>query len=125
MYVDVHIASKNPPFNFHPRLSALLAEATSTSDSIYLAAALDSAAFIRAHLSNNSNSNNVQQTMSARQNDSCAILDDTTNSFNSGLFVEGLAVLVAITRNGSTQALSVPFQFSPVSNYWGWVAELT
>ncbi|KAJ7117065.1 hypothetical protein C8R44DRAFT_203539 [Mycena epipterygia] len=85
-------------------LSALLAEVTSNSNPIYLTAALESTDFIRAHLYNNNN-NLVQQTMSAQQNDSCATLDATTNSFNSGLFVEGLATLVSLTRNVSTQAL--------------------
>ncbi|KAJ7117069.1 hypothetical protein C8R44DRAFT_879584 [Mycena epipterygia] len=83
-------------------LSTLMAEATSNSNPIYLTAALESAAFIRTHLYNN---NLVQQSMSARQNDSCAILDATTNSYNSDLFVEGLATLVSLTRNVSTQAL--------------------
>ncbi|KAJ7827102.1 hypothetical protein B0H13DRAFT_2374018 [Mycena leptocephala] len=78
--------------------SALLAEAT--SDPIYLDAALDSADFIMAHLFAQ---NLVQSGISAGLKDACA-LDNATNSFNTGLMIEGLAVLYSITNNASTQA---------------------
>ncbi|KAJ7468995.1 hypothetical protein FB451DRAFT_1368658 [Mycena latifolia] len=82
-------------------VSALLAEAT--GDPMYLTAAEQSADFITAHMCTPDPF--VLQTISANQSDSCAILDKTTNSFNTGLFIEGLAVLAAITKNMSRQAL--------------------
>ncbi|KAJ7884522.1 hypothetical protein B0H13DRAFT_2343640 [Mycena leptocephala] len=89
---DPTIAGFASPF------SALLAEAT--SDPIYLDAALDSADFIMAHLFAQ---NLVQSGISAGLKDACA-LDNATNSFNTGLMIEGLAVLYSITNNASTQA---------------------
>jgi uncharacterized protein YyaL (SSP411 family) len=84
------------------RLSALLAEATeATPDPKYLDAAKESAAFIQTQLYNNDSL--VLQSISASQNDSCKVLNDAVNSFNSGLFIEGLAVLVSITQDATTQ----------------------
>ncbi|KAJ7155125.1 hypothetical protein C8R46DRAFT_1196660 [Mycena filopes] len=77
-------------------VSALLAEAT--SDPVYLKAAFDSADFIWGHLSAQ---NLVQTAISA---DACA-LDDEPNSFNTGLMIEGLAVLYSVTQNATTQAM--------------------
>jgi hypothetical protein len=65
-----------------------------------LDAALDSADFIMAHLFAQ---NLVQSGISAGLKDACA-LDNATNSFNTGLMIEGLAVLYSITNNASTQA---------------------
>jgi hypothetical protein len=77
----------------------MLAEAT--SDPIYLNAAYDSVDFIVSHLLA---TNLVLSSISADPGDNCA-LDDATNSFNTGLMIEGLAVLYSITNNASTQAL--------------------
>ncbi|KAJ7879404.1 hypothetical protein B0H13DRAFT_2543625 [Mycena leptocephala] len=83
-------------------LSALLAEATeATPDPKYLDAAKESAAFIQTQLYNGDHL--VFQSISASQNDSCKVLNDAVNSFNSGLFIEGLAVLVSITQDATTQ----------------------
>ncbi|KAJ6596222.1 hypothetical protein DFH09DRAFT_1134430 [Mycena vulgaris] len=78
-------------------LSALLAE--ETSNPMYLNAALDSADFISAHLGGTQNL--VQDGISARRND-CA-RDTTTNSFNTGLLIEGLSAVCSFTKNASTQ----------------------
>ncbi|KAJ7917402.1 hypothetical protein B0H13DRAFT_2322353 [Mycena leptocephala] len=78
--------------------SALLAEATSSP--IYMDAAFDSAEFIIAHLSTQ---NLVQSGITAALKDACA-LDNAPNSSNTGLMIEGLAVLYSITNNASTQA---------------------
>ncbi|KAK7439986.1 hypothetical protein VKT23_017239 [Stygiomarasmius scandens] len=71
-------------------LSAALAEAT--NDQTYAAAAEKSIDFFRTHLYNADNI--VQDSISARQNDSCS-----TNILilpsNAGLFIEGLAILVS------------------------------
>ncbi|KAF7341002.1 Glycoside hydrolase family 76 protein [Mycena sanguinolenta] len=75
-------------------LSALLAEATADTD--YLQAATQSADFIHAHLFNIENL--VLDTISGRANDSCAI-NAVLSSYNSGLMIEGLAVLYSITQN--------------------------
>jgi hypothetical protein len=63
-------------------------------------AAFDSAEFIIAHLSTQ---NLVQSGISAALKDACA-LDNAPNSSNTGLMIEGLAVLYSITNNASTQA---------------------
>ncbi|KAJ6528130.1 hypothetical protein B0H19DRAFT_969317, partial [Mycena capillaripes] len=83
------------------RVSALLAEAT--NNSAYLDAAKKSAAFIQTHLYNANGL--VLEIMSASQNDSCKTIDDSVDSFNSGLFIEGLAVLVSLTSDVPTQTL--------------------
>ncbi|KAK0445650.1 uncharacterized protein EV420DRAFT_1717390 [Desarmillaria tabescens] len=81
-------------------VSALLAEAT--SNQTYLDAAIESANFIQSHLLDPSNI--VVNSISSKSNDSCSV-SPTLFSYNSGIFTEGLAVLVDITRNASTEAL--------------------
>lgn len=81
-------------------LSALLAEAT--PDPMYLQAAEQSTAFIQAHLL--SIENVVQDTISGRANDSCA-LNGGPVPYNSGLMIEALAILASITKNTTTRAL--------------------
>ncbi|KAJ7793246.1 hypothetical protein B0H14DRAFT_2623070 [Mycena olivaceomarginata] len=82
-------------------LSALLAEATSNPS--YLDAATESANFIHSHLYNSNGL--VLQIVSASQDDSCEVLDDSVNTFNSGLFIEGLAVLASQKQDPSTLTL--------------------
>ncbi|KAJ7438812.1 hypothetical protein B0H11DRAFT_2254320 [Mycena galericulata] len=81
-------------------VSALLAEAT--SDPMYLQAATEAADFFHDHLLNARNE--VQDTISARANDSCS---DTSNiePYNSGLMIEGLSILYSITGNATVQEL--------------------
>ncbi|KAF8183256.1 hypothetical protein K438DRAFT_1937574 [Mycena galopus ATCC 62051] len=93
-------------------LSALLSEAT--SDPVYLQAAIDSANFIQSHLTNSNGL--VTQIISASQNDSCKILNDAVNSFNTALFMEGLAVLVSQTQNAATQVLLNELVTNTLSN---------
>ncbi|KAK7053547.1 hypothetical protein R3P38DRAFT_3576479, partial [Favolaschia claudopus] len=81
-------------------LSAVLAEATN-SNPTYLNAAIDSANFIHSHLYNDQGL--VLQAISGNQNDSCKILEPILNSFNSGLFIEALAVLVSQTHDSMMQ----------------------
>ncbi|KAK0188240.1 hypothetical protein F5146DRAFT_1062615 [Armillaria mellea] len=81
-------------------VSALLAEAT--GNKTYLDAALSSATFIHSHLYNVQNV--VQDSISARKNDSCSV-GSGINPYNSGLFIEGLAVLDSISGNATTQTL--------------------
>jgi uncharacterized protein YyaL (SSP411 family) len=73
-----------------------LAEAT--QDDLYLDAAKASADFIRAHLYNVNNI--VQDSISARANDSCAEAASEFSS-DSGVVIEGLAILYSITHNVS------------------------
>ncbi|KAJ7117084.1 hypothetical protein C8R44DRAFT_627361, partial [Mycena epipterygia] len=82
-------------------VSALLAEAQ-PNNPIYLQAAGQSADFIHAHLYNVQNI--VQDSISARANDSCAA-SSLIEPYNSGLMIEGLAILNSITNNASTQSL--------------------
>lgn len=81
-------------------VSALLAEAT--GNKTYLDAAVSSATFIHSHLYNVQNV--VQDSISARKNDSCSV-GSGINPYNSGLFIEGLAVLDSISGNATTQTL--------------------
>ncbi|KAJ7277259.1 hypothetical protein C8J57DRAFT_1504084 [Mycena rebaudengoi] len=81
-------------------LSVLLAEAT--SDPMYLQAASDAADFIDAHLYTSSHL--VQDTISARQNDSCKV-ETYTDPAYSGIFIEGLSILFSITKKASIQLL--------------------
>ncbi|PBK61086.1 hypothetical protein ARMSODRAFT_1025986 [Armillaria solidipes] len=81
-------------------LSALLAEAT--SNQTYLDAAIESANFIQSHLFDPSNI--VLNSVSSKSNESCSV-NSTVFSYNSGIFIEGLAILASITRNTSTEAL--------------------
>ncbi|KAJ7640035.1 hypothetical protein DFH06DRAFT_1334946 [Mycena polygramma] len=92
-------------------LSALMAEAT--SDSIYLDAAFDSADFIAAHMLSG---NLVQSGMSGAASDDCA-LDDVANSFNTGLMIQGLAVLYSVANNASTQAVLNNVIIATLSNH--------
>jgi len=79
-------------------LSALLAEVT--GEDIYLEAAKESADFISNHLLNAQNI--VQDGISVGTNDSCALNQETDQeSYNSGLMIEGLAILYSISRNAS------------------------
>ncbi|KAJ7249634.1 hypothetical protein C8J57DRAFT_1723828, partial [Mycena rebaudengoi] len=79
-------------------LSALLAEAT--SDAVYLQAATQSADFIQAHLINDAKI--VSDTVVAAKDRNCAN-NDLRVSYNSGLAIQGLAVLTSITNNPSTR----------------------
>ncbi|KAJ7241814.1 hypothetical protein C8J57DRAFT_1558584 [Mycena rebaudengoi] len=83
-------------------LSALLAEAT--SNPMYLQAASDAADFMHAHLYTSSHL--VQDTISARQNDSCEV-DTYTDPGYSGLLIEGLSIIFSITKKASIQLLLV------------------
>ncbi|KAJ7117073.1 hypothetical protein C8R44DRAFT_592064, partial [Mycena epipterygia] len=95
-------------------LSALLAEAT--SDPMYLEAAEQSTDFIHAHLFNIQNV--VLDSISGRANDSCA-LASFIEPYNSGLMIEGLAILASITQNASTQALlGTIIEAAMVNNAW-------
>ncbi|KAJ6544309.1 hypothetical protein B0H19DRAFT_999971 [Mycena capillaripes] len=99
------IDSTDPDINglgsgYFATLSALLAEAT--PDSLYLKAAEESTEFIHAHLYNIQNL--VQDTISSRVNDSCAV-GSVIEPYNSGVMIEALAVLASITHNASTQVL--------------------
>ncbi|KAJ7282665.1 hypothetical protein C8J57DRAFT_1710755 [Mycena rebaudengoi] len=81
-------------------LSALLAEAT--LDPVYLQAATESADFIQAHLINDAKI--VSDTFAAAKDRNC-FSDSSRASYNSGLVIEGLAVLTSITNNESTRVL--------------------
>lgn len=81
-------------------VSALLAEAT--GNKTYLDAAINSATFIHSHLYNIQSV--VQDSISARKNDSCSV-GSGINPYNSGLFIEGLAILDSISGNATTQTL--------------------
>ncbi|KAF7296752.1 Glycoside hydrolase family 76 protein [Mycena indigotica] len=78
-------------------LSALLAEAT--ADPLYLSAALQSMTFIHSHLYNVQNV--VQDLISARANDSCALGSAGLQPYNSGFMIEGLAVLYTLSKNAT------------------------
>ncbi|KAF7348868.1 Glycoside hydrolase family 76 protein [Mycena venus] len=105
---DPNIAGFATPYFL--TLSAMLAEAT--SDPIYLNAAYDSVDFIASHLLA---TNLVLSSISANPSDNCA-LDNAANSFNTGLMIEGLAVLYSITNNASTQALLNNVVAAAISN---------
>ncbi|THV01181.1 hypothetical protein K435DRAFT_854037 [Dendrothele bispora CBS 962.96] len=93
-------------------LSALLAE--TTSNQTYLHAATQSKDFIHAHLYNVQNI--VQHTISANREDSCKTKDQQINSWDSGLMIEGLAVLASVTQEESTKQLRDATVFSAVNN---------
>jgi predicted alpha-1,6-mannanase (GH76 family) len=82
-------------------LSALLAEAT--GDPMYLQAAEQSTEFMRAHLVDAENA--VQDGISGASSDACNSTAIHMEPYNSGLMIEGLAVLGSVTPNASTQAL--------------------
>ncbi|KAJ7342472.1 hypothetical protein DFH08DRAFT_874337 [Mycena albidolilacea] len=95
-------------------LSALLAEAT--QDDLYLDAAKASADFIRAHLYNANNI--VQDSISARANDSCAEAASEFSS-DSGVVIEGLAILYSITHNASIHDM-IGDMLTSVIPHTGW-----
>ncbi|KAJ7813049.1 hypothetical protein B0H14DRAFT_3751419 [Mycena olivaceomarginata] len=95
-------------------LSALLAEAT--QDDLYLDAAKASADFIRAHLYNVNNI--VQDSISARANDSCAEAASEFSS-DSGVVIEGLAILYSITHNASIHDM-IGDMLTSVIPHTGW-----
>ncbi|KAJ7768882.1 hypothetical protein B0H16DRAFT_1263653, partial [Mycena metata] len=77
------------------RLSALLAEAT--SDPMYLLAATESSTFIQTQLTN------VQKLVQAgitadAKSSPCSVISDTDPT-QSGLILEGLAILSSCTKN--------------------------
>ncbi|KAK0461879.1 uncharacterized protein EV420DRAFT_1640180 [Desarmillaria tabescens] len=81
-------------------VSALLAEAT--SNQTYLDAAIESTNFIQSHLLNPSDI--VLASISSQSNNPCSI-QPVTYSYDSGIFIEGLAILGDITHNASTETL--------------------
>nr|GAT49675.1 glycoside hydrolase family 76 protein [Mycena chlorophos] len=84
--------------NFTGDLSAWLAE--TVSDPIYLEAARQSLAFLQAHLYSTSQ-NLVLDTIGAKAGSSCTAAS-TLYPKNTGLLLEGLAVLNSITENSTT-----------------------
>ncbi|KAJ7037185.1 hypothetical protein C8F04DRAFT_420451 [Mycena alexandri] len=82
-------------------LSALLAEAT--SDSVYLKAATESLSFIQSHLYKVNNT--VEADISASAGSSPCSVGSDTDPTQSGLMIEGLAILSSFTKNASTQNL--------------------
>ncbi|KAK0495194.1 hypothetical protein EDD18DRAFT_1393864 [Armillaria luteobubalina] len=92
-------------------LSALLAEAT--GNKTYLDAAVSSATFIQSHLSDAKHV--VQDNISARQSDSCSTSSEIS-PYNSGLFIEGLAILDSISGNATIQSLLHDTVAAAVSN---------
>ncbi|KAJ7062688.1 hypothetical protein C8F01DRAFT_1056511 [Mycena amicta] len=77
-------------------LSALLAEATSPHNEMYLQAALDSWRFINDNLRRSNNL--VGYSMSAQADDNC-MAESSPLPSSSGLTIEGLSVLYSITGN--------------------------
>ncbi|KAJ7438797.1 hypothetical protein B0H11DRAFT_573296 [Mycena galericulata] len=93
-------------------ISALLAGAT--SDPMYLQAATEAADFFHDHLLNVRNE--LQDTISARANDSCSDISNL-EPYNSGLMIEGLSILYSITGNATVQELCVnPIQLQSYLN---------
>ncbi|KAK0437660.1 hypothetical protein EV421DRAFT_1907159 [Armillaria borealis] len=91
-------------------VSALLAEVT--SNQTYLNAAIELANFIQMHLLDLSNI--ILNTMSS--NESCSVYLEKYSA-NSGIFIEGLVVLVNLTHNASTKALKyIGVQYDAVIN---------
>ncbi|KAF7333712.1 Glycoside hydrolase family 76 protein [Mycena venus] len=92
-------------------LSALLAEAT--SDQMYLDAATQTADFVHAHLYNINNL--VQDSISSRANDSCAV-NEVVMPYNSGLMIHGLGILTDITGNATMQDLLSDILLATIPN---------
>ncbi|KAK0504473.1 hypothetical protein EDD18DRAFT_1133938 [Armillaria luteobubalina] len=92
-------ANNTDIFGLSSSVSALLAEVT--SNQTYLDAAIESASFIQSHLLNPS-SNIAWYSMST--NGTCSLQPEDV-SYDSGIFIEGLAVLANITHNVSTETL--------------------
>lgn len=81
-------------------MSALLAEATTNDRELFLEAATESFEFISNQLYNSEHI--VQDGISASKNDSCALNGEKVQEpYNSGLTLEGLAILYSITQNAS------------------------
>ncbi|KAJ6552988.1 hypothetical protein B0H19DRAFT_1263414 [Mycena capillaripes] len=95
-------------------LSALLAEAT--NDDLYLDAAIAAADFLEAHLS--SIKHITQDSISARTNDSCAQAPSEFSE-DSGIMIEGLAILYSISHNASIHDL-IEDMLTAVIPYAGW-----
>ncbi|KAJ7488237.1 hypothetical protein FB451DRAFT_1226753 [Mycena latifolia] len=83
-------------------LSALLAE--TTNDPLYLQAAVESADFIHSHLYNIGNIVQDYISAGAVNETECQVISSTAPT-NSGLMIEGLAILASVTKNSSTQNL--------------------
>ncbi|KAJ7908484.1 hypothetical protein B0H13DRAFT_1455483, partial [Mycena leptocephala] len=99
-----------------PSLSTLLAEAT--GEDMYLEAAKQSADFIRNHLYNAQNV--VQDGISVRANDSCSLnYESFQEPYNSGLMIEGLAILYSITQNASVHDMIEEILAAAIP-YSGW-----
>ncbi|KAJ7740390.1 hypothetical protein B0H16DRAFT_1464947 [Mycena metata] len=99
-------------------LSALLAEAT--SDPTYLQAATESSTFIQTQLTNVQKI--VQADITADANSSpCSVISDTDPT-QSGLMLEGLAILSSFTKNASTQNLLKELLLTVIPNT-GWQGE--
>ncbi|KAJ7740385.1 hypothetical protein B0H16DRAFT_57886 [Mycena metata] len=99
-------------------LSALLAEAT--SDPMYLQAATESSTFIQTQLTN------VQKIVQAgitadAKSSPCSVISDTDPT-QSGLMLEGLAILSSFTKNASTQNLLNELLLAVIPNT-GWQGE--
>ncbi|KAJ6527431.1 hypothetical protein B0H19DRAFT_1007144 [Mycena capillaripes] len=92
-------------------LSALLAEAT--SDHMYLDAATESADFVQAHLYNRHNL--VQDSISSRANDSCAV-NEVVGPYNSGLMIHELGILADITGNATMRDLFSDILLATIPN---------
>ncbi|KAL0566314.1 hypothetical protein V5O48_015698, partial [Marasmius crinis-equi] len=75
-------------------LSALLAE--TTSNSTYLEAALQAQKFLVAHLYK---PHIVLDRISAKKENSCSNPGTSTNSFNSGLMIEGTVILASMNKS--------------------------
>ncbi|KAF8189560.1 hypothetical protein K438DRAFT_1971675 [Mycena galopus ATCC 62051] len=97
-------------------LSALLAEATGEQE--YMDAAKASLNFISNHLLNSQKV--VQDAISARANDSCAASTKTIQeAYNSGLVIEGLAILYSVTSDASIFDM-IGEMVRAVFKYSGW-----
>ncbi|KAJ7769010.1 hypothetical protein B0H16DRAFT_1518905 [Mycena metata] len=97
-------------------LSALLAEGT--GEETYLEAAKESADFISNHLLNAQHI--VQDGLSVGTNDFCSLNQETDQeSYNSGLMIEGLAILYSISRN-ATIFDTIGKMVTAAMQYSGW-----
>lgn len=96
-------------------VSALLAEAT--YNQTYINASIESANFIQNHLLNPSNI--VLDSISSQSNESCAV-DSSIYPYNSGIFIEGLAILADIAQGSSAEALLPSTIIATVSESGVW-----
>ncbi|KAL0565440.1 hypothetical protein V5O48_016583 [Marasmius crinis-equi] len=83
-------------------LSALLAEAT--SNSTYLEAATQAQNFIVSHLYDTTR-DIVLDTISGKKEDFCSNPGTAMNSFNSGVMIEGMAVLASINQSAVDEGM--------------------